>query len=111
MTHHPSDAEITINGEPHKLRLTLGALAQIEDALGGDFDALQARLKSPRISDVIIILHALLAGGGAGLSLQLLKASDVDLAQAARAIAIAFQALGDDAEAPGKRQVSPSAEA
>ncbi len=109
MTHRPGDAEITINGEPMRLRLTLGALAQIEDALGGDFDALQARLKNPRISDVILILHALLAGGGAGLSLQLLKASDVDLAQAARAIAAAFQALGDDAEAPGKPQASPSA--
>ncbi|NOX84076.1 MAG: gene transfer agent family protein [Alphaproteobacteria bacterium] len=109
MAHRPGDAEITINGEAMKLRLTLGALAQIEDALGGDFDALQARLKSPRISDVILILHALLTGGGAGLSLQLLKASDVDLAQAARAIAAAFQALGDDAEAPGKRQARPSA--
>jgi tail tube GTA-gp10-like protein len=109
MTHRPGDAEITINGEAMKLRLTLGALAQIEDALGGDFDALQARLKNPRISDVILILHALLTGGGAGLSLQLLKASDVDLAQAARAIAAAFQALGDDAEAPGKSQADPSA--
>ncbi|VAW06618.1 hypothetical protein MNBD_ALPHA05-2349 [hydrothermal vent metagenome] len=108
MTHRPGDAEITINGEPHKLRLTLGALAQIEDALGGDFDALQARLQAPRINDVILILHALLTGGGAGLSLQLLKASDVDLAQAARAIAAAFQALGDDAEAPGKRQANPA---
>ncbi len=103
MTHRPGDAQITVNGEPMKLRLTLGALAQIEEALGGDFDALQARLKSPRISDVILILHALLIGGGAELSLKLLKASDVDLAQAARAIALAFAALGDG-EAPGKRQ-------
>jgi Phage tail tube protein, GTA-gp10 len=111
MTQRPGDAEITINGEPHKLRLTLGALAQIEDALGGDFDALQARLKNPRISDMILILHALLTGGGAGLSLQLLKASDVDLAQAARAIAAAFQALSDDNDdtgAPGKRQANPA---
>jgi hypothetical protein len=43
------------------------------------------------------------------LSLKLLKASDVDLAQAARAIALAFEALGDG-EAPGKRQAAQSAQ-
>jgi len=107
MTHRSGDADITINGEPMKLRLTLGALADIEAALGGDFDALQARLKNPRVTDVILILHALLMGGGAGLSLKLLKESDVDLAEAARAIAKAFEVLGpnpSETEAPGKQQ-------
>ena len=99
---HPHNSEILINGETHKLRLTLGALAQIEERLGGDFEALQERLKSPRVSDIIVILHALLMGGGGALSLSVLKASDLDLGDAARAIATAFEAFGPDQEAPGK---------
>ncbi|MEM8772637.1 MAG: GTA-gp10 family protein [Pseudomonadota bacterium] len=93
-------SSVTINGERHPLRLTLGALADIEAALGGDIDALTERLERPRVTDILLILHALLAGGGAALTLEALKASDVDLAEASGAIAQAFSALG--AEAPGK---------
>ncbi|MCA8889004.1 MAG: gene transfer agent family protein [Parvularculaceae bacterium] len=102
MTHadqsRPGDADIVINGERHVLRLTLGALASLEETLGeGDFEALQKRLSSPRLADLLIILQALLAGGGVRLSLEALKASDVDLAHAARAVARAFAALGEGA--------------
>jgi len=101
MTHPLRHADIIINGETHKLKLTLGALADIEAALGGDFDALQERLKRPRISDVLVILHALLAGGGSNLTLAALKASEIDIAAASRAIAGAFEALNAPAP-PGK---------
>lgn len=101
MTHPRGDVRIKINGEDKTLRLTLGALAQIEESLGGgSLEALQARLKSPRISDLLLIVHALLTGGGAPLALEALKASDLDLTQAASAVASAFEALGD--AAPGK---------
>lgn len=94
---------IRIDGEERPLRLTLGALAQIEEALGGgDFDKLKDRLKAPRVADIVLILHALLAGGGAQLTLEALKASDVDLGEAARAVAKAFEALGGGDDAPGK---------
>jgi len=96
----PETVRIRINGEEKPLRLTLGALARIEDALGGDIESLKTRLQTPRVSDIVLILHALLAGGGAALTLEALKASDIDLAEAARAIANTFEALG--AEAPGK---------
>ncbi|MFC2954043.1 gene transfer agent family protein [Marinicaulis aureus] len=102
MTHPRGDVSIRINGEEKTLRLTLGALADIEEKLGqGDLSSLQARLKQPRIADIVLILHALLAGGGATLTMEALKASDLDLAQAARAIAQAFESLGGD-EPPGK---------
>lgn len=108
MTHPRGDVRLTINGEEKTLRLTLGALADIEDRLGGgDLTALQARLKNPRVADIILVLHALLAGGGAALTLEALKASDLDLGEATRAIARAFESLGDD-DTPGK---SASAEA
>lgn len=111
MMAHPHDAEIMINGEAHALRLTLGALAQIETALGGgDFEKLQASLAKPSVSDMITILHALIMGGGAQMPLALLKASDVNLSEAAVAIAKAFSALQEaptqQQEAPGKPQVS-----
>lgn len=109
MTHPRGDVRLTINGEEKTLRLTLGALADIEERLGGNFEALAERLKNPRVADLIFLLHALLGGGGTPLTIEALKASDIDLAEAARAIGDAFKALGsnegdDQEEAPGKPQ-------
>ena len=88
------DAHILINGETRTLRLTLGALAELEDSLGqGDFEALQKRLAAPRIADLLVILRALLQGGGFLISIEQLKAADIDLSAAAKAVAEAFAAL------------------
>ena len=115
MNGHSAQPAVTINGEARPLRLTLGALCEIEEALGGgDFDVLKKRLARPSVGDLIVILHALLGGGGASLTVEALKASDIDLSEAARAVANAFTALGNDVigddgasggnvgEAPGK---------
>ncbi len=116
---HPHTAHIVIDGAPRPLRLTLGALAEIEAAFGGQgFDAIVARLKAPGAGDILIILEALLRGGGAGLSREALMASDIDLATAAQAIAAAFGGLAPDAEeedtaqtgAPGKRDAGAQAD-
>ena len=110
--------EIVINGETYPLRLTLGALAAIEDVVGGgDFAALHDRLKKPRVADLVFILHALAGGGGKAIALETLKAADVDLSAAAHAIAQAFKALDPQAEnapsgameAPGK-SLDPASE-
>ena len=107
----PGETDILINGKTHKLRLTLGALAEIETAFGGDFRALTERLKTPRIADLMMVLYALLRGGGADMTLDLLKASDVDFAAAAKAIGRAFRAFDPQhMEAPEKpRAASPGA--
>lgn len=85
---------LTINGEQHRLCLTLGALANIETALGAaNLNSLQERLKNPSLKDVLLILHALLGGGGSILTVEALQASDVDVGAAIKAIAGAFQAL------------------
>ena len=103
MTHPRGNVSIKINGEERTLRLTLGALADIEYALGGDLETLKARLQRPRVGDIVLILHALLTGGGSALTLEALKGSDLDLAEAARAVAKAFETLGEaDGEGPGK---------
>ncbi len=90
----PGDADILINGERRTLRLTLGALARLEETLGdGDFATLARRLEAPRVADLLVILEALLQGGGARLTQAELRASDLDIADAALAIARAFSSL------------------
>jgi hypothetical protein len=96
--HRVGDAAIVINGERKILRLTLGALADLEETLGqGDFRTLEKRLEAPRIADLLLILQALLQGGGALVTIEALKKADLDLAEAARAIAKAFAALREGA--------------
>lgn len=96
---------ININGEAYPLKLTLGALADIEAAFGGDVATMRARFQNPRVADLLSLLHALLIGGGAAMSLEALKASEIDIADAANAIAKAFKTLGPQAgpnDMPGK---------
>ena len=100
----PGDAQLVIDGEPHTLRLTLGALAEIEESLGeGSLPDLAKRLEAPRAGDLLRILHALLRGGGADLTLAALSASDIDFPRAAAAVAAAFGALRD---APSEGEAS-----
>lgn len=100
--HRTGDADLVIDGEARTLRLTLGALAALEETLGGgDFATLQQRLQNPRVADLLVILKALLEGGGRKVSIEALKASDLDLADAARAIARAFRALGAEGDGGG----------
>ena len=98
MTEHfiPGDARLEIDGEPMVLRLTLGALAEIEAAFGDLGEAMAARLKQPSARDLMTILHALLKGGGADIRFADLAASDIDVGEAARAIAAAFRGLEND---------------
>ena len=47
------------------MRLTLGALAEIEDGLGlADLSEIEARLKRLRAGDLAVVAAALLRGGG-----------------------------------------------
>ncbi len=111
----PIDAKVTIDGAVYPLRLTLGALAELEQSLGGgNFDGLKTRLTAPRVVDLILILQALIAGGGAQLTLEALKASALDFKEVSKAIATAFSVFADpeteektkhpeaNGEAPGK---------
>lgn len=82
-------AELMIDGERRTLRLTLGALARLERALGaGSVDALGARLAEPRAEDLLHILSALI--GDPALGAEQLADANIDPAAAARAVAAAF---------------------
>ena len=100
------DVPLTIGEETYRLRLTLGALAEIEGALGTeDLAALTTRLGKPSARDMLVILAALLKGGGNAMGLEELRARSFDVKVAMAAVARAF-ALGvggpGDGEAPGK---------
>lgn len=110
------EVAIEIAGERYRLCLTLGALAEIESGLGAEnFADLERRLGAPRVADLIVILEALLRGGGHDTGALALERQALDLTAVARAIAEAFAAAGlgksqTDLEAPatpGKPQASP----
>jgi hypothetical protein len=68
---HRGEIEAELGGMRRNLVLTLGALAEIENAYGGeDLLAIAERFEQGRIkaSDAIIVIGAGLRGGGASVS-------------------------------------------
>jgi len=89
------ESNLLINGIPHRLCLTLGALAQIETGLGlSAEDSLPDRLSNISANDVLLILQALLAGGGNPVSVEAMSDSSLMPNEVATAIAEAFSLAG-----------------
>jgi len=87
------EAVARLAGAERKLCLTLGALAEIETGLGvADMTALAERMRSLSAKDLMVVLAALLRGGGEGALADGLAASAVDPREAAEAVAQAFAA-------------------
>ncbi len=67
VNRHRGEIEAVLDGKPYRLCLTLGALAELEDAFGAsDMLALAERFEAGRLSarDAIRIIAAGLRGGG-----------------------------------------------
>ena len=80
-----------LGGQPRRLCLTLGALAELETALAAEgWEALSERLRRLSAKDLMVVLAALLRGGGEGD----VDLSAVDFREAAEAVAAAFTAAG-----------------
>ena len=80
-------------GAPRRLCLTLGALAEMEGALGVQgIEALAARMRALSAGDLMAVLAALLRGGGEHELADGLGAARVDARAAAEAVAAAFTA-------------------
>ncbi|HAH08687.1 MAG TPA: gene transfer agent family protein [Alphaproteobacteria bacterium] len=89
------EVPLTIGGRTYRLCLTLGALAQLEEAFGApDLDALGARLNAPSMRDLLLVLRALLAGGGEAVSDEELAQWPMDIKAIAAAIAETFGRSG-----------------
>ena len=83
----------SLAGDPRRLCLTLGALAEIETGLALDSaSAIAERLRAPAARDLLVILAALLRGGGEIDLAERAADSAIDPAEAAAAIAAAFVA-------------------
>ncbi|RSB43429.1 MULTISPECIES: GTA-gp10 family protein [Brevundimonas] len=80
-------------GAERKLCLTLGALAEIETGLGvAGMAALAERMKALSARDLMVVLAALLRGGGEVALAEGLASASVDPREAAEAVAKAFAA-------------------
>jgi len=103
------DVALMLDGRAHTLRITLGALAELEDAFGApDLPALAARFAQGRLNarDLAAILGAALRGGGHGLTDAEAAALSPDggvgaLAEAlAEALRLAFEGDGPNPPRP-----------
>ncbi|ANF53479.1 hypothetical protein DA69_01040 [Brevundimonas naejangsanensis] len=80
-------------GAERTLCLTLGALAEIETGLGvAGMAALAERMRSLSARDLMVVLAALLRGGGEVVLADGLASAPVDPREAAGAVAKAFAA-------------------
>ncbi|MGV6800757.1 MAG: gene transfer agent family protein [bacterium] len=97
------DVSLDIDGQTLNLRLTLGALAEIEEALRvDDLTSLVQRLSNPSTNDILVIVSILARAGGTPLPLDLLRNKKINLKQVLSAITASFKtALGGE-EAAGK---------
>ena len=100
MLHNRARGEVLleIEGRARKLCVTLGALAELEAAFDvGSLGELGERLAQLTAADLLLVLSALLAGGGEVVSTPDLAVARIDPREAAEAVAEAFKrAFGDE---------------
>ena len=85
-------------GAERRLCLTLGALAEIETGLGLEgLAGLAERMRVLSARDLMLVLAALLRGGGDGALADELERAPVDPREAAEAVARAFAASSGQA--------------
>ncbi len=99
------EAELNLAGKLYTLRLTLGALAELEAAFGAeDLGALGERLGAGKLAarDVIRLLAPLLSAGGTRLAAGEIGAmiAPADLPEVMRAIAACFAAAVPETPSP-----------
>lgn len=86
------ETALAVDGRARRLCLTLGALAEIETALGCRTMAeLEARLRALSAADLMAVIAALLRGGGEREAAARIGEADVAPGAAARAVAEAFR--------------------
>ncbi|TVQ55950.1 MAG: gene transfer agent family protein [Rhodobacteraceae bacterium] len=104
---HAGEVSVTLDGAPRRLRLTLGALAELEEALGAEgLVDFAARIERGGLTtrDVIAVLQAGLRGAGDAAGAEALPATQVAggaLGAAAAAVALLEAAFAGDAPEAG----------
>lgn len=86
------EVALEFDGASRRLCLTLGALAEIEAAFGCTrMSELEARMRALSARDLVVVVGALLRGGGEVDAARAVQASDLAPGVAARAVAEAFR--------------------
>jgi hypothetical protein len=86
------ETALTVDGRARRVCLTLGALAEIEGALGCRTMAeLELRMRALSAGDLMIVIAALLRGGGEAETAAQIGEMDVAPGEAARVVAEAFR--------------------
>lgn len=86
------DVAVVLDGEKRKLRLTFGALAEIEGALKAEsLGEVGVRLGKLSADELMAVLGALLRGAGEDAAADRIDATRVDLREVSRAVAEAFR--------------------
>lgn len=86
------ETALTVDGRVRRVCLTLGALAEIESALGCRTMAeLEIRMRALSAVDLLLVVAALLRGGGEAEAAARIDGLDVAPGEAARAVAEAFR--------------------
>jgi len=91
------EVALEVDGQPRTLCLTLGALAEIETAFGcKELRELDLRMRALSARDLVVVLGALLRGGGEVELASRIGEKSVAPGAAAKAVAKAFAlGLGD----------------
>ena len=88
------EVSVVLAGEARRLCLTLGALAEIETGLlVSGLAGLAERMRALSAGDLLVVLAALLRGGGERELAEGLAHAAVDPREAAQAVARAFAAV------------------
>jgi len=104
------ESELLAGGKSFLMRLTLGALAEIEDGLGlANIGDIADRLKSLATKDIAVVASALLRGGGTDLSPAEVMKLETDVGSLVGAITGAFDATGVAKPDAAKAAQSPLA--
>ena len=97
------EVELVVGERSFRLRLTLGALAEIEDGLGlNDLSEIEGRLKKLRAADLAIVAAALIRGGGQKISAAEALRLPVELSALVASVTAAFSIPGDQTQTEGK---------
>ncbi len=99
------EVKFEVDGKEYNLCLTLGALAEIEEALGiEDFTKIEDHFKKPKIKDIASILLALLHGGGhTDMTRDDLMSFPLNVQELTEKIGETFRASGMGEDSEGKK--------
>lgn len=102
MTGERHQKTVTIDGQPVPVRLTLGALAEVEEALGADTLSDLARiLMNPSAQQILAVLGVLVRYGGEEGWAERIGIGEVHLSEVLKTVADLFRELMG-AGLPGK---------